>query len=150
MSKSAFPFRAARPKGAQPAPPAMSFDLPAAPPPSEVPFNEPEEAVEARVMQTDETELHQAAEAIGRLYEQPAEETEDMARKAKNGRRKPQVKVGRPPKSTEPRFTFAEVAEVFGEDVPFVKVVARIVPVIEVLEVDERKRVVEILMRLFG
>ena len=121
MSKGAFPFKAARPK-----------EVVAAPPPLEVQFDPPVEHV-------PDADIQEEIEK----FTQPIEQEEDL-RKAKRGR---------PPKpvaSNEPKFTFAEVAAIFGEDVPFVRVIAKIVPVIEVLNSEERKRVIEILGRLYG
>lgn len=136
MSNGAFPFRAAKPKGAKD-PPKMSFELPASPPPAEQP-PAPEVQFDEQTQQSAED--NQAVE-------------EDMAKKRKRGPGRPRNPTPTPHKAREPkiaRFTFAEVLSVIGESEPVLKVVAKITPVIEILKPEDRKRVVDILERLYG
>jgi len=137
---TAFPFRAARPKGAKPAndPPSMSFELPQAPPAAQPP---PEPEIPFEEVTEPPAQLKGVVEII-------PEETDDMA-KRKRGRPAKPAKTA-PPARNVKRFTFQEVLEVIGEDEPVLKVVSRITPIIEVLPPAERTRVVDILVRLYS
>ena len=140
---SAFPFKAARPKGAKP----QSFEMPPPPPAPIQPFKHEEPAISVE----EQIALENRSAEANAEVEQALQETEetDVAKRGR-GRPRKQAATPKPRERSGPKFTFAEVAEVFGDDVPFVKVISRIVPVIEVLSTADRKKVVDILSRLYG
>lgn len=146
---SSFPFKVARPKGSgPPKQPSMSFELPAPPP-----ATEPEPEPSAPEVQFEQSDVYVAP---GEPDEQEQEQEEDVAKKRKRGPGRPKNPVPTPrprapaagPKVA--RFTFTEVLSVIGEGEPVLKVVSKITPVIEILKPDDRKRVVDILARLYG